>query len=1056
MRWVGVLALWVLTVGCGHTGAGTASTSDGPEGVMEDRVRISAEALEGFKAYEAKDFEKAVRYLQPAAEMGMPQAQLVMGMISVTKEDGVNAIKWMRLAAEQDLLDAQLACGTFLLMGLGGDVQRDEAAKWFRRAIEQGVTLENNGQLAEMFGTLARGYEKGDGGPPDAEEALFWWSRSADAGSVKARSLIAIHYLEGDGLERNPEKGLNMILDDIRAGHQHPALIMALACAGLYGMKEELSKAHMWFSIVRAKGADSELEGKLEGYTELAEELSAKLTAEELKESEAAAKQCVESQFEDCLLPTVQGNVEKGRAAYNTGDFTGAYWSYVPLAEEGHGEAQYRVGILLLQGRGVVQDIPKSIEWLKAGFKTLLAQAEEGDAHAQELVAEALANALGTSRNMKEALRWYEAAAKQGKPRSQMMWANALDGGFWGVKTDKKKAEEGYIKSRAGLEKLAEEGNIDAFHDLFVMAQHGLGGEKDDAAAQTWLIRAAEGGSPVAQRELATAYRKGKFGLEKDLAKSADWTEKGAQQGDPRSLHNFAELLDAGEGRNKDREAAQTWFKRSFVTNNALRETEPYSGYLLALQYGAGKGVKQDVEKANSWMRKAAFGGVYEARWQLYSAHFDGTSFPQDDENAFKWFIMAYDDDISTAEDPNGDTLKSRMSVAAQKRARAAAKACIAGLEKFESKACADRDVETVIGDKKKRAEEGSVTDQIQLSQILQEGYFVPKDVPGAVKYLHMAAEQGDADTQSHLGFRYFFGTFEGTEKDPKMAVKWLEKATEQGHREAMGLLGQIYQNGAEGVPQNSSRAVEVLTAAVEKGHLGAMMILGNMYKNGTGMPRDMDKAMAWFLRAGEEGGGSAPLTLVKLYVKGTDIERDLDAAEKWALKGLELGDAKGATLLASMWAAGKGVPVDFKKAAKWADLGAKAGDKHAQMMMGALFMDGAGVKKDLTKARNWLSKAARQGVTSAQFLYANMLAQMPDDENRINGMTWHHVAASQGHEGSKEVIKNWESMLKKAFKTKLGAEAGSEMLQAGMESKIDSIKGAAKRCIDSQYKACP
>ena len=52
-----------------------------------------------------------------------------------------------------------------------------------------------------------------------------------------------------------------------------------------------------------------------------------------------------------------------------------------------------------------------------------------------------------------------------------------------------------------------------------------------------------------------------------------------------------------------------------------------------------------------------------------------------------------------------------------------------------------------------------------------------------AVKCLHKAAEQGDADAQFNLGLCYSKG--EGVAQDKAAAAKWLRKAAEQGHQAA-------------------------------------------------------------------------------------------------------------------------------------------------------------------------------------------------------------------------------------------------------------------------------
>lgn len=69
------------------------------------------------------------------------------------------------------------------------------------------------------------------------------------------------------------------------------------------------------------------------------------------------------------------------------------------------------------------------------------------------------------------------------------------------------------------------------------------------------------------------------------------------------------------------------------------------------------------------------------------------------------------------------------------------------------------------------------------------------------MKWHTLAAEQGYAKAQYHLGSMYHFGI--GVLKDYKEAVKWYQLAAEQGNAEAQFNLGIMYAKG-EGVLQDN------------------------------------------------------------------------------------------------------------------------------------------------------------------------------------------------------------------------------------------------------------
>ena len=77
---------------------------------------------------------------------------------------------------------------------------------------------------------------------------------------------------------------------------------------------------------------------------------------------------------------------------------------------------------------------------------------------------------------------------------------------------------------------------------------------------------------------------------------------------------------------------------------------------------------------------------------------------------------------------------------------------------------------------------------------------------PGQLAEIRCLAEQGNAEAQFSLGFRYDEG--EGVPQDSQEAVKWWRKAAEQGHDQAQFGLGVMYETG-DGVPRDSQEAVK-------------------------------------------------------------------------------------------------------------------------------------------------------------------------------------------------------------------------------------------------------
>jgi len=61
--------------------------------------------------------------------------------------------------------------------------------------------------------------------------------------------------------------------------------------------------------------------------------------------------------------PAWSGPLEDGRAAYGRGDYANAMRILLPLAENGNANAQYDLGLMYDNGRGVAQDYPLAAKW---------------------------------------------------------------------------------------------------------------------------------------------------------------------------------------------------------------------------------------------------------------------------------------------------------------------------------------------------------------------------------------------------------------------------------------------------------------------------------------------------------------------------------------------------------------------------------------------------------------------------------------------------------------------------------------------------------------------
>jgi len=110
-----------------------------------------------------------------------------------------------------------------------------------------------------------------------------------------------------------------------------------------------------------------------------------------------------------------------GYNAYEKGDYKTAFNEWKPLAEEGGESAQYNIGWLYDNGKGVLKDYKEAVKWYRKA-------AEQGHAKARYNLALMYDDGKGVLKDDKEAVKWYRKAVEQGLASAQgnlgAMYAN--------------------------------------------------------------------------------------------------------------------------------------------------------------------------------------------------------------------------------------------------------------------------------------------------------------------------------------------------------------------------------------------------------------------------------------------------------------------------------------------------------------------------------------------------------------------------------------------------------------------------------------------------------
>jgi|Dee2metaT_26_FD_contig_91_33008_length_1494_multi_3_in_0_out_0_1 TPR repeat protein len=183
-------------------------------------------------------------------------------------------------------------------------------------------------------------------------------------------------------------------------------------------------------------------------------------------------------------------------------------------ANQGLVIAQYNLGIIYSNGRGVPQNITKAVEMFGKA-------ARMGLAEAQFNYGNAFHNGRGAEQNYEEAVKWFRLSANQGDADAQLNLANAYYKGH-GVPLDIPTAIEWW-------KKCGRQGNVSASYYLGFMYSKGRGCTENKITALEWYRRAGELGHVEAQASIGAMYAIGD-GVPKNSKKAIHWLSRAARK----------------------------------------------------------------------------------------------------------------------------------------------------------------------------------------------------------------------------------------------------------------------------------------------------------------------------------------------------------------------------------------------------------------------------------------------------------------------------------------------------------------------------------------------
>ena len=273
-------------------------------------------------------------------------------------------------------------------------------------------------------------------------------------------------------------------------------------------------------------------------------------------------------------------------------DYTNAYNDIYSGAKNGNAWAQYSLGWMYYEGKGVIQNDKQAVIWYRKA-------AQQGLYQAQYYLGWMYQEGRGVDRNKTVAMIWYRKAVEQGKG-----WSHGNLGEMYlyriGSKINERDipnkelevAKESF-NTIQGLKKIAKDGDLNAQVSLASIYIKGNVVTKSCKKALVLYEKAAEQGSAYAEYSLGKLYEHGECSKQ-NKKKALSFYLKSAKQGNKKAQFNLSALYYELSGI-KDLQRSYQWGviaqKNGFDAKKAIKVIKSEMS-------------NADVSKANKHIKK--------------------------------------------------------------------------------------------------------------------------------------------------------------------------------------------------------------------------------------------------------------------------------------------------------------------------------------------------------------------------------------------------------------------------------------------------------------------
>lgn len=506
------------------------------------------------------------------------------------------------------------------------------------------------------------------------DDALDWYTKAALEGKAKAQFQLAQMYIQGQGTDPDDKLALRWMHAAAKQGLSRAEYAYATMLEFGRGMEApQPEQALIWYKKAAQHGSPKAML-KL-----------AKLLMHDERDSEHIY-QALHWALQAEAIPVSQSEASKLRESITD--------MIHKRANNNDSRAQYEIALMYQEGKGVAQDKPQALYWLRKAanqgytqaqyalgqilsqkpssweesLRWLALAAQQGHAQAGYILAALMAR-QPSPEHAKEAWRWLYHGMRNADAKSLYNLAVILRTGKLGLKKTEKHTlkwltmaanqhitfaqndagvsyilqHENIKKSLAWLTQAANAGDMLAQFNLGLLFARGEGITPNDEKALHWWTMAEKNGSTKAPMMLGLFYHIGR-GTGRSEKEAIRWYEKAIQYGEADALYNLAMIYYQGRG------VEQDFKKAAYYLHTLANKGDTQAQNLYASLFLEGKGVKYSPETAFLWFKRAAQAGYVQAMFNLATAYRSGTGVAQDDKKALYWYKKAAEKNFAPAE----------------------------------------------------------------------------------------------------------------------------------------------------------------------------------------------------------------------------------------------------------------------------------------------------------------------------------------------------------------------------------------------------------------------